>query len=94
MTIAQTIFEQLGGGRFVAMTGARAFVSTGKGLRFRVPSRAANVVEITLTPSDEYDMQFSLIRGMNVKEVQKFEGVYFDQLQSLFTEVTGMYTRL
>lgn len=94
MTIAQTILEQLGGGRFVVMTGARAFVSTGKGLRFRVPSRTANVVEITLTPSDEYNMTFSYIRGSSVREVKQFEGVYFDQLQSLFTEVTGMYTRL
>jgi hypothetical protein len=94
MTIARTILEQLGGGRFVAMTGARAFVSTGKGLRFRLPCRKANVVEITLTPSDEYDMRFWLLRGDNVKEVKRFEGVYFDQLQDLFTEATGLYTHL
>ena len=94
MTIAQTIFEQLGGGRFVVMTGARAFVSTGKGLRFRLPCRKANVVEITLTPSDEYDMRFSLVRAETVKVVQEYNGVYFDQLQSLFTSVTGLYTKL
>jgi len=94
MTIARTILEQLGGGRFVAMTGARAFVSTGKGLRFRLPCRKANVVEITLTPSDEYDMRFWLLRGDKVKEVKRFEGVYFDQLQDLFTEATGLYTHL
>lgn len=28
------------------------------------------------------------------RSVQTYDGVYFDQLQALFTHVTGMYTSL
>jgi hypothetical protein len=94
MTIAQTILEQLGGRRFVVMTGAKDFVATTGGLRFRLPCRKANVVEITLTPADEYNMCFSLLRAGKIKTVCKYDGVYCDQLQSLFTKATGLYTQL
>lgn len=94
MSIAQTILEQLGGNRFIAMTGARNFVSIPYGLRFRLPCRKVNVVEITLTPMDEYNMRFWLVRGENVKEVRSYGGIDCDQLEELFTEATGLYTRL
>ena len=29
---------------------------------------------------------------VKVKDIAKYEGIYFDQLQSLFTEVTGLRT--
>lgn len=29
-----------------------------------------------------------------VKDIAKYEGIYFDRLQSLFTEVTGLRTHL
>lgn len=92
--IAKTILQQLGGGRFAAMTGAHTFVDTGRGLSFRLPNRTINLVTVTLTPMDEYDMTFSRIRAGQVKEVKKYDGVYCDQLQSLFTEATGLYTHL
>ncbi len=31
---------------------------------------------------------------IKVKEIAKYEGVYFDMLQQIFTDVTGLYTRL
>lgn len=94
MTVGKTILEQLGGNRFIAMTGAKDFISTDKGLRFRLPNRKVNVVEITLTPADEYNMRFWLVRGGNIKEVRSIGGIDCSQLQGLFTEVTGLYTRL
>lgn len=94
MTVAQTILEQLGGGRFIAMTGARNFVSTPDGLCFRLPYRHVNLVEITLTPADEYNMRFWLVRGQKAKEIKSYGGIYCDQLQELFTEATGLYTHL
>lgn len=112
MTIADTIFQQLGGNRFVAMTGAKGFVGIDNGLRFHIGRNAskANRVEIKLTPMDTYEYTFIKYRpysirvdhkAMTVKEipekreiVKRFDDVYCDQLQELFTMVTGMYTRL
>ena len=38
MTIANTILEQLGGNKFIAMTGAKNFVSDGNTLRMTLPT--------------------------------------------------------
>lgn len=58
--IANTILQQLGGGRFVAMTGARQLVAVENGLRFRIGRNGskANIVRIVLRGDDTYDMQF------------------------------------
>ena len=37
MTIANTILEQLGGNKFIAMTGAKNFLSNGSTLRMTLP---------------------------------------------------------
>lgn len=60
MTVAQTIYEQLGGGKFVAMTGAKYFTAIENGLQFRIGRNAskANVVKITLNGLDLYDIEF------------------------------------
>ena len=41
-TIAQTILAQLGGNRFLAMTGARLLCDLGDGLAFNLPRGAKN----------------------------------------------------
>lgn len=109
-TIANTILSQLGGNRFIAMTGAKNFVAIDNGLRFQIGRNASktNRVEIVLTPMDTYDYTFIKYRpysvkidhkAMTVKEVpekrevvKEFKDIYCDQLQELFTEVTGLYT--
>ena len=60
MTVANTIYQQLGGGRFSAMTGAKNFVALDNGLRFRIGRNAsrANMVEIKLNGLDLYDIEF------------------------------------
>lgn len=60
MTVAETIYQQLGGGRFTAMTGAKNFVALENGLRFRIGRNAskANMVEIKLNGLDLYDIEF------------------------------------
>lgn len=102
MTIGQIILGQLGGNRFIAMTGAKQFVRSDseQWLQFKLPSTPhytkdkINFVKITLTPADLYTVEFMYIRGLNVKEVAKVEGVYCDMLQSVFTEYTGLDTHL
>lgn len=41
-TIAQTILTQLGGNRFLAMTGAKQLVDLGNGLQFAIGRGAKN----------------------------------------------------
>ncbi len=108
LEVANTIYQQLGGGRFVAMTGAKYFVGDKNSLRFKIGRNKSktNTVEITLRGDDTYNMTFkhvtmsriSLKTGKYIEGkddiIREFSGVYFDQLQKLFTEVTGMYTHL
>lgn len=96
MTIAKTILEQLGGNKFVAMTGARKLTARENALSFQIGRNAskANYIKITLTPSDTYTISFNQLHKSEIKELKKVEGVYCDQLQGLFTETTGLYTSL
>lgn len=96
-TIAQTILAQLGGGRFVAMTGARDLVASPQALQFgigRGAANKANKVRVTLTDADLYDVEFYSLRGVNLREVGRVEGVYADNLRRVFTEQTGMAVSL
>lgn len=60
MTVANTILNQLGGNKFLAMTGAKYLLDLGDGLRFNLPKNGskANKVQITLNANDLYDVQF------------------------------------
>ncbi|EES0484193.1 hypothetical protein ACN662_005697, partial [Escherichia coli] len=65
--VATEILNQLGGNRFIAMTGAKNFAYFDEdgecGLSFRLPSKFAmngiNLVKIKLTFSDTYQVTFS-----------------------------------
>lgn len=100
LTVANTIRQQLGGSRFVMMTGSSNFTGTNNSLSFKVGSNAKRVthVIITLNLSDTYTMEFLRCyrsKGtIQIKTLTKYEGVYFDQLEELFTAATGLYTRL
>ncbi len=100
MTVAKTILEQLGGNRFVAMTGSRNFVGDTNSLSFRVvhAKDGINACQIKLDPSDTYTVRFYRVgdRRTGYKHTDKsvHEDIYFDQLQELFTRVTGLYTHL
>ena len=79
--IAFGIARHLGGSnRLVAMTGANNFVNHGNGLSFRVKSRVANYVKITLNGLDLYDVEIGKIHGNNYKVVKAVENLYFDNL--------------
>lgn len=98
INVASTIYQQLGGNRFAAMTGAQDFLNCGDSLDFRVPSRSTkdgiNRVRITLEPSDTYRVKFMRQRGTSIKTVSEHEDIYWDELQPLFTRKTGLLTRL
>lgn len=103
--IANTILEQLGGNRFVAMTGAKNFLARNVGaqgykggLFFVLPAKnmvGANRVEIMLGYSDTYAVTFYKSNGTRMKPVKHFpEGVYVASLRRVFEETTGLRTRL
>lgn len=108
--VAQTILAQLGGKRFVTMTGASLLAELDQGLGFRLPSRFAkdgiNSVEIHLNPSDTYTVTFKKIgprpslkrmlagAEQTVTVVATISNVYCDMLQRIFTAHTGLDTHL
>ena len=93
---AQTLLNQLGGNRFIAMTGAKNLGSTNKSLQFKIGrnSKSISHVIITLKSSDLYDVEFIRIRGVKRTVVKKVKGVYADQLGTMFKKYTGMNVRL
>jgi len=94
--VAKTILQQLGGNKFIAMTGAKNLGSTNKSLQFKIGrnSKSISHVIITLKSSDLYEMEFIRIRGVKRTVVKKVKGVYNDQLGKIFTKYTGMNVRL
>ena len=94
MNVATTILEQLGGNRFCVMTGARQFVGSPNALRFRVPfvcRDGSSIVNVTLTPADDYTVETFSRRGTLKSSVS---GVYCDNLVSVFESITGLAARL
>jgi len=89
--------KQLGGNRFIAMTGAKNFAVGPKGMGFKIGKNAKNVnyVRIDLDKGkDLYDMYFNFVSVRGVKVKAKAKGVYADDLRGMFTKHTGMYTSL
>jgi len=97
--IAKTILEQLGGNKFVVMTGAKNLTGLPNGLSFKLPGaefakQGVNYVKITLDPSDTYTMEFGRTRGSEYKVINTHNDIYFDVLQEVFTRETGLETHL
>lgn len=89
--------KQLGGNKFIMMTGAKNFAVGPKGMGFKIGrnSKGVNYIRIDLDRGrDLYNMEFIQMRGGNLKVKSKVKGVYNDQLQKMFTKHTGMYTSL
>lgn len=96
---ASTILQQLGGHCFMAMVGVkyRSFDSEAPSANFSFRfggSRKANHCKIVLDSQDTYTVTFYKIHGANVETVCEHMGIHNSMLQSLFTEVTGLYTTL
>ena len=95
--IAQTILQQLGGNKFIAMTGAKNLGFTGTGLQMKIGRNAKGVTHVIIDldrGKDLYNIEFVKIRGVKRTTVKKLKGVYADQLGKIFTKYTGLRTRL
>lgn len=99
MTVSATILRQLGGNRFVAMTGAKNFVGSSDALSFALPGTAtknrANRCRIVLDATlDAYFVTFMRCRGVHSRTVGQLNNVHCDQLAEVFTRETGLDTHL
>lgn len=99
--IINTMIQQLGGNRFFAMTGTKPqYKDTKNGdvlLAFKLTRNASKATHLKLTYKgglDLYEMEFVKCSVKEIKTVKKFEQLYGDQLQEIFTDATGLYTRL
>ena len=100
-TVAMIILQQLGGNRFIAMTGAKNLVAEDNALIFRLPENLTNnritAVGIYLEPSDTYRMKFFRQEGaptFAIDVVAELDDVYCEDLQRIFTRITGLDTHL
>ena len=101
MTPAEIILDQLGGDKFISMTGCTNIFQSNEGqtLSMHLPKNEskAKYLRITLT-DDLYLMEFLGVKQKrfhgDIYTVEKYEDVYDDMLQEIFTEVTGLYTSL
>ena len=96
LTIAKTILSQLGGNKFIAMTGAKNLVGDTNSLSMKIGrnSSNSNYMKITLNSMDMYDIRFSRIVKYQEKNIKEYNNVFNDMLTDIFTSHTGMYTRL
>lgn len=86
------LLSQLGGGMFVMMTGCKEFKKGCNYLSMTIPDcdKADQLKVIYDVGSDLYIMEFSLDGII----VERLKDIYFDELQSTFTKITGLYTSL
>ncbi len=94
MTTANEILNQLGGNKFIAMTGVTCY-SDGNTLVCKFKgSKVANIMYVTLNENDLYDVKICKFKGMDIKSVKEVNGAYSDMLKPLFEKTTGLRASL
>jgi hypothetical protein len=91
-TIAKTILQQLGGDRFIRMTGAKHFTADDQSLTFKLASsRIGKYIKITLNGTDLYDIDFITGKGYKVNTIKD---VFAENLTAILEQSTGLYFSL
>jgi len=93
---AETL-KQLGGNRFIMMTGAKHFGVGPNGMSFKIGRNSKRVNHVTIDLDrgrDLYNMKFDWVTIKGIKNKKTLKGVYADQLAKAFEKYTGMYTSL
>ena len=94
---SEAIFEALGNSKFLAMTGAREFMSGETYLSFKIPRcNKINRVKIELCADDTYTVTFFDLnmRSCTLLKRAEVKTVYVNQLKQVFTEHTGLVVSL
>ena len=101
----QIVFEMmraLGGKRFLVMTGSKPTYKKVSDTRSpeigfklaRNKSKCNHMRVIYNYGADLYEIEFLKITTKEFKVVEKFTGVYNDMLEEIFSDYTGLCTRL
>lgn len=94
MKISETILQQLGGRKFITMTGANNFIGGDGSLSARLPSglasNNANGFRITLNERDYYDIRFYRIRACKLTELEGATDIGAENLRSTFERLSGL----
>ena len=91
------ILNQLGGNRFIMMTGAKHFGVGKEGLSFKIGRNSKQVNHIKIDYDrgrDLYNIKFDWVTKRGIKNKKTLKGIYADQLAKVFEKYTGMYTTL
>ena len=91
------ILKQLGGNRFIMMTGAKHFGVGKEGLSFKIGRNSKQVNHIKIDYDrgrDLYNIKFDWVTKRGIKNKKTLKGIYADQLAKVFEKYTGMYTTL
>jgi hypothetical protein len=97
--VVETLLKQLGGNKFMVMTGSKVFDYGSNMLTLKLPTNKskANYLDIVYHPGkDLYTMTFRRVfnRGLDSKRLVEYDDLYADQLREVFTLATGMETSL
>ena len=93
---AAIILKQIGGNRFIAMTGAKGFTFSDKYMSFKIGrnSKGINFVRIGHNAMDTYDMEFGFVSVKGIKVKKNIKDVYADMSGQIFKKYIGMNVRL
>ena len=93
---AKVILSQLGGSKFIAMTGAKNFGVGNEGLSMSIGKNSKRITHFIVDYNrgrDLYNLEFVRMWGGKRISVKKLKSVYFDDLQYHFKKYTGLNTR-
>jgi hypothetical protein len=98
-SVASVILEQLGGNKFLAMTGAKALTRTDRSLDVQINGRhptagQVNRLRIELVDDDTYTVTVYRLRKLVCNELDKKEGVFVEALSMCIESMTGLRTSL
>ncbi len=97
LSVPKNILYQLGGNRFITMTGAKNLAGDTNTLSFKIMRNAKKVthVKITLNALDLYDMEFLACNvRTGIKLISNYDNVYAEDLERMFRDATGLETSL
>jgi len=94
MNTAQQILNQLGGSKFVAMTGATCMSKNNTLIAKFKGSKIANIIYVTLNDLDLYDVKIEKFRGTESKTVTEVTNAFAEDLKKIFESSTGLFLSL